>query len=440
MNIHNSEILKGTVAALILKAGGAVFQFIMTVIIARQLGAADTGVFLLSLTIVTVLSVFSRFGTDNYLVKIISQHSSKQSLSTGIAYLEKVILSVFVFSFIVSVIVYFIAPLISEYIFDNIKLGRVLAKMSAVVWLLSFMLTISFALQGFKKIIAAVSVQNLIVPLLSTLVLLYLSDQGIESPIYAYYAALLSSSMLGVFILVKTAKKYKSDLKNKLVTWSSIWQETKPYYFVSILNQIIAWVPLFIAGAYITEVDLGIYQASIRTSLLISFVLMASNSIIGPKIAEFYANRDLILLKKTTEGFTFLLLVTSLPVILVFIIFSENILVIFGEEFIQGSNVLRILVIGQLVNVFFGPVMLTLMMTSHANAAKKVLKWTSVVMISLSALLIPEYGMVGAAIASSVGMVFQNVVTALMVKKHIGHFPVPDASMALGAYRYFIKK
>ena len=90
---------------------------------------------------------------------------------------------------------------------------------------------------------------------------------------------------------------------------------------------------------------------------------------------------------------------------------------IFGEDFIIGKNALLILLIGQSVSVMSGSVGFILQMTGKEKIFQNILFLALLVNIGLNILLIPTYGILGAAIASTISIVFWNLTSVVYIYK-----------------------
>ena len=95
-------------------------------------------------------------------------------------------------------------------------------------------------------------------------------------------------------------------------------------------------------------------------------------------------------------------------------IFGEFLLSIFGEGYEGSISILRILCFGQIINALCGPVMYLLNMTGNEKEARNTMIYAAIVNISANILLIPIFGLEGAAWATSSTMILWNI-WALMV-------------------------
>ena len=188
----------------------------------------------------------------------------------------------------------------------------------------------------------------------------------------------------------------------------------------SSLIMIMGWTDTIILGIFRTEQEVGIYSVALRIAAITGGVLFAINSIAAPKFAEFHARGDLESLSKIAKQSTKLIFWTSTPVLMVLFLFPSLVLGIFGEDFKKGIYALIFLSFGQFVSAVSGSVGYILQMTGRQMLFQKIILSATAFNILLNLILIPPYGINGAAIASMIGIVFWNLTAVAAVKKELG--------------------
>jgi O-antigen/teichoic acid export membrane protein len=98
---------------------------------------------------------------------------------------------------------------------------------------------------------------------------------------------------------------------------------------------------------------------------------------------------------------------------------------IFGAEFVTGASVLSILAIGQSVNVITGPAGNVLMMCGHERVVRNVLLASAMICLIANLILIPRMGAVGAAMANSATVTFENLTMVVLVWRKFGIMTIP---------------
>lgn len=98
----------------------------------------------------------------------------------------------------------------------------------------------------------------------------------------------------------------------------------------------------------------------------------------------------------------------------------EPVLSIFGPDFVAASAALRILALGQLVNLATGSVGTILIMTGHQRISLLNSVAGAVMVVILGLILIPRYGATGAAAAASITMAIRNISATYLVWRFVG--------------------
>jgi O-antigen/teichoic acid export membrane protein len=123
-------------------------------------------------------------------------------------------------------------------------------------------------------------------------------------------------------------------------------------------------------------------------------------------------NKELESLFKTVAKWVFSL---SLPALLLMAIFSREIMAIFGSDFAVGATSLIVLSIGQLMNSVSGPLGVMIDMSGRSKLTLLTSVLIFLLQTGLCFLLIPQYGIMGAALAKAISVSFQRAIRLLQV-------------------------
>lgn len=182
---------------------------------------------------------------------------------------------------------------------------------------------------------------------------------------------------------------------------------------------IMSWADSVIIGIFKAESEIGIYNVAIKLAMISGLVLGAINSIVAPKLSEAYNNgrkKEFALIVRQSTRVIFF---SSLPILIFLIVFPEFLLSFFGSEFLIGKTTLYVLLVGQIINAFSGSVGVIMQMTGREKLFQNILIVALIINIGMNFLLIPTYGIIGAAIASSASIVFWNLTSvAFIYKEH----------------------
>ena len=421
---HLAELVSKGALSFILKILAAGMTFILTIIISRYLGAEGAGYYFLAITIVTVLASVSQMGFSPVITRFVSAYSSNgdwQSINGLYTFVATHIFSVMLG---VSTLVFIFAPYISQVIFQKNLLEEPLRFTAFGVVLLGVSLLKGQFFQGLKEVGKLQFCQNLGLP--SFLVVLLLPSHLILGSLVEGQVALLY--LLASILVVIIANWWwwqKPQVSWKLNYDSTeIWRAAMPMWGVGVLGVLMNWGASLLLGVWGASADIAVFHNAFRTAGLTMLVLVAINSIAAPKFSVLYHQGDRDGLKHLAIWSTRLMVLVCIPVVGCLLAFPEWVMGLFGSEFIVGAPALMVLAIGQFVNVVTGSVGLLLSMTGHEKFALRASGLAAVCMLVLCFVLIPQYGVMGAAIAQAVSLSAHMLLNSWFVKKILGFTPM----------------
>jgi O-antigen/teichoic acid export membrane protein len=179
-------------------------------------------------------------------------------------------------------------------------------------------------------------------------------------------------------------------------------------------------VDILMLGAMKGAAAAGIYNVANRGAELITFGLNSVNMVLAPTVASLYGQGEKERLQNILTISSRAVLLFSLPVTAVFLLFGGTFLGLFGSEFVAGSKALSILSVAQFINCAMGSVGVILIMTGHQKQAAIGVAVSAALNIALNVVLIPPYGIEGAAVATGTSIIAWNVIYMVWVIKKTG--------------------
>lgn len=425
LNKHVADIVRGASVAFVLKITAAAAAFIVNVVLARLLGSDGVGIYFLSLAVVTLASTVGRFGTDNLVVREIAREAACDNWVTIRLRYREVLRLLLTVSVPVTAIIAVFSEQIATVIFSKPELAEPLRIMSIGIIPLSVFNLYANSLKGLKKVKESVAVQNLFLPVI-TLITLYViaTKNDLHSATIAYVIAVVLTAFVALFLWKKAVSVLPVHQQNE-VKHGNLLASAKQLFVIAILTFGLKWLSTIFLGIWGESSDVGIFNIAQRTAMLTSFILVAVNTISAPKFAELYQKNDMRGLEITAINSTRLSTLFALPLLCFFLITPSWVMQQFGNEFVGGAAVLSILAVGQFINVATGSVAYLLLMTGRENVMMKIILITSVLGVTLNAILIPVLGGVGAAIATAISMSTQNIIAAILVYRKMGISTLP---------------
>lgn len=195
-------------------------------------------------------------------------------------------------------------------------------------------------------------------------------------------------------------------------------------WVASNMSLITVWSGILIAGAIVPAEELAQLSAAQRTAMLTSFVLMVVNMVVAPRYAHMWKNGDMAGIQRLAKWSTRGMIAMVAPVVLVMVFLPGKVMSLFGEGYEQAALLLIIMVVGQFINVATGSVGYLLNMSGHEKDFRRVTLFVGPLTIVCALVFIQWWGVMGAALATAVGVGLQNITALVIVNKRLGFYPL----------------
>jgi O-antigen/teichoic acid export membrane protein len=193
-----------------------------------------------------------------------------------------------------------------------------------------------------------------------------------------------------------------------------------PLFLITAVQELLNQLQVVMLGGLMNAQAAGLFAAASRLSNLLSFGLVAVSSICGPMIASAYHRRALGELGRLASLTAKIGLAFAIVAAIGLVVAGPLLLSLFGGEFTAAYPVLVVLIAGGLVNAFTGVVAYLLTLTGHEVQALVTFALALAANIILNLLLIPHWGPVGAAAASTSSTILWNVAMVVYVRRRLG--------------------
>ncbi len=122
--------------------------------------------------------------------------------------------------------------------------------------------------------------------------------------------------------------------------------------------------------------------------------------------SKYYANKDIVGMHHIYKLVTRWILTLVIPVLILIILFSTKIMLLFGADFLQSSKALITLSIGTSIFAILGVSSTVLVVSGYQKLNLINALCATILNICLNIILIPKYGIIGAAWATLSSMTF----------------------------------
>jgi O-antigen/teichoic acid export membrane protein len=176
---------------------------------------------------------------------------------------------------------------------------------------------------------------------------------------------------------------------------------------------------ILVVTRFMSPADVGIYFAAGKTMALIMFVHYAVGSAVAHKFAALHARGDRDGLRdfvKDAVNWTFW---PSLASAIIILALGKPLLSLFGPQFETGYPVMCVLVVGFLARSAMGPAEYLLNMLGEQKLCAFVLSGAALLNIALNFILVPRFGLVGAASATAISLISAALMNAVVVWRRL---------------------
>ncbi len=421
---HTKEVFFKSSPAIIIQVIGILARLLTSIILGRILGSTGLGEVNLVNQIINIIMIFSMFGMDHVLIKNIAiSHSNKNDKKIG-----NTIYTALYVNVLIATLLTILGFLFSKYIslfFNNIKLQLPLIIAFIVIIPQTIGSVFVSAINGYEKIWQSRLLKDFSTSLIVFLGLCFYWLAEIEvtliSIIILYALGRIVTFLIATFYWKKL---YKPFISKQFLDTSMI-KMAIPLLFVSATTLLASSVDILMLGWLSDTSKVGLYTVASRLAIFIAFFLQITNAAISPKIASLYHNNQFKEINIMVKQVTFCLIIIGITSTSIFLIFGKEILLLWGTDFVAAYTCLLILCAGQLINISTGCSGVLLIMSGHQKVFSYISGFFLLLNIILNYFLITRYNEIGAAIATTITIIGENITRVLVAKQKTGILTIP---------------
>jgi O-antigen/teichoic acid export membrane protein len=419
----NKDLVRRTFNSMFMRIIRTGISFVFAWLLARILGATGQGIYEQALNITIIASVIGRFGMDQAVTRFVAANASQNRWPQVAGVYRYAMLYAAGLSSIAVVVVYLLSPTLAM-LFGDPNMVEPMRWMSFAILPYGLVMIQSYLLQGIERIEDSIFVQTLGIPIVNIPFLILLSGQfGVTGAAMSYLLSTCLIALLGYMLW----NRYTPELKDVKAEYDrqELLRTSRPLLVTDLSSTLLGRMDVILLGVFSTSSAVGIYSAGKRISNLASSFLTATSFVAAPKFASMYAQGQLEKLGSLARNAARLTTLISIPYLIAFLLFPNQIMSIFGENYAEGGAVLALLAIGQFINSATGAVGYLLVMTGHEKLMRNITLSTSLLKVALLVLLIPPLGYIGAALATMIGDSARNLLAVVIVYQRLDIITIP---------------
>ncbi len=404
------EVVKGAAMVMGIRIGGAAIALISQILLARWMGAFEYGIYAYVWVWVIILGILAPMGFGTSTLRFVPDYRVKEKWRRLAGILD--------------------ASWQMVLIFGLAAMGLGLVALAALhnvvapyyIWPLAIALicvpafALSDTLEGTARAFGWVNLAYLptyIIRPVSVIIIggiIYLS-MGKLTGLAAVSGALCASLLTLVgqrFVLSRRIKATVPEAKplrhTKRWILASLPLVLTEGLYLALLN-----CDIVLLGMFVSPAEVGIYFAATRIVNLVTFIYFAVAALAVPKFSELHAKGNRADLQDFVHNIIQWIFWPTLAAVFFILLLGKFALGFFGADFASGSVLLAILVIGFLARASTGPIEYLLNMTGNQNATAAAYGAAAVLNIILNLILVPRFGLEGAAAATAISLVTASI-------------------------------
>jgi O-antigen/teichoic acid export membrane protein len=426
---------KGGGLSLIGATGGAILAIFLQVLISRFYGPKYYGIFFTCLLICHILQSISALGLHKAGMRFLSIGHERSDYNMILDVFRTVAFIPFSVGVIIAIVLYFMSSFIAVTCFHNIEMVIVLKLFSIAVPFFALLQVTAELSRGFKTTKYAVINENLFFPLFQIVIFIVLHALGYNF-LSAVYSFLLAVIVCSLFMLLTVRNQIQNFMGPTQVrqlytkhsifprNWKPILAYSLPLTPFGLLFLGGISMDIFMLNILTNSAGVGEYAAAARWVSFFLFIVGSLNFIFGPLIAGKLGVNKIEDVRILYGAATRWMLFITLPISIFLMLAREPMMLIFGEQFLQyGPTVLLILGFGGLFTALSGSGGLLFILSGHQYIELGILGSFMLLNLLLNLLLIPQYGIIGAALATIVSNMVTVLIRILVIYRYLKIHP-----------------
>lgn len=392
---------------LTIRLGFVGLEFLSTLALARLFGASAYGSYAFAMAVVAILAVPASAGFDRMLIREVAAYRARQQWGLLHGLLRRATQVAFVVSTALALGAAALAYGLGARLPADVAPTLLLALIGIPIIALARVRLAG--LQGVGHVAAGQLPEMLIQPTLllalAVTTSLALGMAGSGTLIVGLY--LLSAVLAGLVGVVLWVSRRPAAIRDASPIYrTSEWvAASAPFAAILAFAVTLTSLDTIAVGSHLGAAPAGIYRVASQMTMLVGVPLTAVNLVAAPRMAALHALGDLKAMRALAADCARQILVLALPIWIGLVALGKPILALFGTEFPSAYPVLLVLGTAHLAASFAGIAGYTLIMTGHERPTMAAFGAMVVSCVAGNALLVPRFGLEGAALATGLSLV-----------------------------------
>jgi O-antigen/teichoic acid export membrane protein len=227
----------------------------------------------------------------------------------------------------------------------------------------------------------------------------------------------IAASLIGWFGSLRHTSR---DETCHAVSLTTLLKMAVPMWGVALSLNFAEWYSLVTSASVLGVRDAGLYRVALQVASVLGIVSMGLFGVFTAKISAAHAAHDKAGVARQSRNATWMSALFVTPAALLLLVFSEQVLGLFGEEFVTSADTLRIMLAGQALFTITGISGLTLALTGNQRVSLYLSIIGTLFLLVAAPLATIHYGLNGLAVTVALLTIGRNVASVLIVRRLTG--------------------
>ena len=421
-----AQLAKGAGVSASGKMVGRGLNFLGQMVLARLLGPEAFGLYAIGWTVLRIISIIGPLGLDAGVIRFGSRYWREDQQQFRNVFLLSTCISLGS-GLIIGVLLFVFAPALASQVFRKPGLVTIFRGFSWAIPLVTTLRVVASATSVSKRLQYATYSEEISQPaveLVLVLAFFYILGWKLEGAVLAGVLSFAGALILATYYMVRLFPQVislrRSTASRVTLFQLDIIRFSIPTAFAALFGSFISWADRLLVGYFRSGAETGIYTTISLVSIVFVIILSGLKVIFSPMIADFFHKDEIDRVEEIYRISTKWGFYISIPLFFVILFGSQELLgLAFGAEYIIGYLPLIILALAQLINVGTGPIDILLIMTGRQKSWLIISGLMLGVNIVINSLLIPRYGIIGAAIGTASTVIGIFIIGMAVVKREL---------------------
>ncbi|MDL0125117.1 flippase [Halobacterium salinarum] len=419
---HRS-ILSGTAVLFVGTAIGLALGFLARMVPARLLGPDQYGLLMLGWTVVSVIGFVAKLGFKDGVTRHVPRADTTAERKS--VFVTAVTIT-FPWSLALAGGVFLFSNHLAMHVFDDSQLAAIIRIFAVTLPITTLSMVVLGTFRGYERAKEYVIVKKILNPGLRTIFIAgaILAGYSTFGAAIGWLLASVCSLAIAVWFLYRVTTIFEAETAP--LRHRELFLFSAPLMISGVMGLAINYGDNFLIGYFLSSSAVGMYDPAYMIGGLVTTGLTVFAYMFLPVFSKLHSNQQFNEMESFYRVVTKWVISVTLPVYLLIGLFPESLLSItFGDAYTDGAIALAVLATGAFVNAGVGLCVQALVSIGDTRFIMVVNVGAAILNLVLNAMLIPEFGIIGAAFASAITTASYNLVYTYRLYRTTGIVAFP---------------